>query len=128
MKFFSLLTFLLALAGCTTTAQVQQQCAQVTADFPTEISCMENVMAQDAYLSGDSFAQEYILGAKVLADKVRGGAMSENEARYRLAQSYNRMLVEQQRLNAYDAMEWEALRPRDTNCTVDGDQVRCKSY
>lgn len=89
---------------------------------------MENLTAQYPYMKNDSFVQEYLLSARVLADQQRAGKITENEARLQLARNYNRMVIEQQRLNTYNAMEWEALRPRDTDCYVRGNQVHCTSY
>jgi hypothetical protein len=127
MKKLYLIAALLCVS-CTTAADVQQQCNAATQNFVDEVSCIEGQVGADPYLGGDSFVQEYVLSGRVLADRVRAGRLTENEARLQFARDYNQLLLQQSRRDAYDAMAWERLRPRDTDCRIHGDQVSCTSY
>lgn len=128
MKKTGLAVLTLILAACTSTADIQRQCAAVTQSFTDEISCFEAQVAQDSYLSGDSFVQEYVLLGRVLADKVRSGQINENEARLQMSRAYNDLVMRQQQYSAYSAIEFESLRPRHTTCHDVNGVTHCDTY
>ncbi|MEM6780755.1 MAG: hypothetical protein AAF569_02710 [Pseudomonadota bacterium] len=119
----------LFLVGCTTTADIQNQCAAISGSFTDEVTCLDNMVATQAHLSGDSFVKEYILTGRLLVDRLNAGDISENEARLQFARAYNQMRLQQQRLSTLSAVEFEALSPRYQDCDIiDGDRIRCRSY
>lgn len=122
------LMLILGVAACTSAPDVQSECAAKTESFAAEISCIENMVAADPYMNGDSYVQEYILGAKVLAEKLEAGKISENEARYKLSKLYNRMTTQQLRREVHEQRMWDDLRPRQMDCSVNGNHVSCRGY
>ena len=120
---------LLVLAACTTTADIQNQCAAISNGFAEEVACLDNMVKTQSHLSGDSFAQEYVLTGKYLVEQMNKGEISEDRARMMFARKYNQLRLEQQRLSTLSAVEWDALSPRYQDCDImDGDRVRCRGY
>ena len=120
--------FLFFLAACTTTADIQRECAAMTGSFSAEIGCIEERVAQEPSLNADSFVREYVLAGRVLAERLGAGEISENEARREFAREYNNLLLRQQRYSAYNAIELEAVRPRHTVCHREGSSLYCDTY
>lgn len=117
------------LAACTTTADIQNQCAAISNGFAEEVNCLGNMVATQPHLSGDSFAQEYVLTGRYLVERMNKQEISEDQARMMFARKYNQLRLEQQRLNTLSAVEWDALSPRYQDCDIiDGDRVRCRGY
>lgn len=127
-KIFVLMAGLLIVGACTTTQQLQQQCAQISQTFGQEVQCLQNMVSENGLLASDSYAQEYVVTGRVLAQRVAKGEISEDEARMLFARKYNQLQLEQQRLNTLSAAEWRALEPRYQDCTVHGNRVQCYGY
>lgn len=124
----AVLVLCLILSACTSSADIQRHCAAVSQSFVQEVACFEAQAAQDPYLSNDSFVQEYMLSGRVLAEKVTGGELGENEARLQLARAYNDLVLSQQQYRAYNAIELDQLRPRHTTCNEVGGTVYCDTF
>lgn len=117
-----------SLAACTTTADLQNQCAAISGSFAEEVTCLDNLVQTQSHLSSDSFVKEYLLTGKILVQQVQAGEISEDQARLRFARKYNQIRLEQQRLSTLSAVEWNALSPTYQDCEIDGDRVRCYGY
>ncbi|GEM_PF-2989488 len=128
MRKAGLLIFTLCLAACTSTADIQKQCAAAAASFGQEVSCIESLVAQDSYLGGDSFVHQYVLEGKVLAEKLAAGEIRESEARLEFSRAYNELALRQQQYQAYNAIQMDQLRPRHTTCHPSGDSLICDTY
>jgi len=130
MRHLLLIPVLLVCAACTTTKDLQLECAQMHERFVDEISCLSQKLDNEPSLKNDSFVSEYILSGKVLARKVQSGSMKEDAARLAFARKYNVLLLEQQRINTLSAVELDALSPRYQRCDFDrdGNSARCYDY
>ena len=116
------------LGACTSTADIQRQCAAMTGSFSAEVGCIESMIAQEPALNDDSFVREYVLAGRVLAEKLATGEISETEARRDFAREYNNLVMRQQQYSAYNAIELEAIRPRHTVCRREGASLYCDTY
>ncbi|MFK7839563.1 MAG: hypothetical protein AB8B83_04465 [Bdellovibrionales bacterium] len=130
MKVFAALGLVLLCAACTTTESLQAQCADMHERFVDEIACLSEKLDSEPSLKRDSFASEYILSGKVLARKVETGRLDEDEARLAFAETFNTLLLEQQRYNTLSAVELNAISPRFQRCQFDRprSQLRCYDY
>ena len=126
---FAILSLVSPLGACTTTAQLQAECAANNVRFIDEVSCLSRQVEAEPSLKSDSFITEYILSGKILARKVEIGDIPEDEARLLFARKYNTLLLEQQRYNTLTAVELDALSPRYQDCEIyDGDRLLCRQY
>ena len=128
MRFVVAISLIAILSACTTARELQSVCAAENERFVDEISCLSQMIEQEPQLKNDSFVSEYILSGKVLARKVQAGKIKEDEARLQLARNYNRMRIEQQRLNTLSAIELDALSPRYHDCDFDPHTGHARCY
>lgn len=146
------------LPGCVTTqvyqqqaqpsiTEIQGQCMASYKKFLEQSSCIERLVSE--WPSLNPYAQEYMASLQSFTSKVRGGKLSEDDARLQLAKELNRLkgiqdssFAQQQALNNATAkQQYEMLKmdmpkvelyqprqPVHTNCSVIGNRANCTSY
>jgi len=133
-----------------TLTQTQGQCFSKFEHFSAQSNCINNAIMTSG-IAPDAGIQEYLLLLKSLREKVERKALSENDARLRVASKLgelralqqNEFAVQEQLANQRAAQNAEILRqfqykapllempqrrsPVNTTCQTIGNQVNCTS-
>lgn len=77
--------------GCTKVSELQANCKSSTRTFPSMIDCLEQKVASNERMRESDLVRLYVSYAKLAAEKVENGNMTEAEADVILSEVYSKL-------------------------------------
>lgn len=133
MRKTGMIILIMMLAGCggTSLSQYHTSCMNIFPDFPNQLACVHNNIAQDPYRAQDTLTREYLLTGDMLLADMRAGRISEDQARLEFLRKLNQVKaaeLDQMARESYIRREMDWRFPRHTTCHPLGGSLQCTTF